>query len=151
MQPYTPEQLEAAAEVYATRMHEDQLDKAGQPYIGHLRRVAERMPTPDLRIVAWLHDILEDTYTVSAQVHEAFGPEIGDAVDAITRRPAERYSDYIRRAGENPMARTVKIADLIDNSNLSRLSSVTLEDVKRQRKYNRALTYLLLIDEQNKQ
>ena len=151
MQPYTPEQLEAAAEVYATRMHEGQLDKAGQPYSGHLRRVAERMPTYDLRIVAWLHDILEDTYTDSAQIHDAFGPEIGAAVDAITRRPAEHYSDYIRRVGENPMARAVKIADLIDNSNLSRLSSVTLEDVKRQRKYNRALTYLLLIDEKNKQ
>lgn len=148
---YTPEQLEAAAEVYAVRMHEGQLDKAGQPYSDHLRRVAERMQTSDQRIVAWLHDILEDTYTDSAQIHEAFGPEIGAAVDAITRRPAERYSDYIRRVGENPMARAVKIADLIDNSNLSRLPSVTLEDVKRQRKYNRALAYLLLIDGQNKQ
>lgn len=148
---YTPEQLEAAAEVYAERMHQEQADKAGQPYIDHLRRVAERMPTYDLRIVAWLHDIVEDTYTDSAQIHEAFGPEIGAAVDAITRRPAEHYSDYIRRVGENHMARAVKIADLIDNSNLSRLPSVTLEDVKRQRKYNRALTYLLLIDEKNKQ
>lgn len=147
---YTPEQLEAAAEVYAVRMHEDQLDKAGQPYIDHLCRVAERMPTSDLRIVAWLHDILEDTYTSPSQIHEAFGAEIGAAVDAITRKPTESYSDYIRRVGENPMARAVKIADLIDNSNLSRLSSVTLEDVKRQRKYNRALTYLLLIDGQNK-
>lgn len=148
---YTPEQLEAAAEVYAERMHQEQTDKAGQPYIGHLRRVAERMQTSDQRIVAWLHDILEDTYTDSAQIHEAFGPEIGAAVDAITRRPAERYSDYIRRVGENPLARAVKIADLIDNSNLSRLPSVILEDVKRQRKYNRALAYLLLIDGQNKQ
>lgn len=148
---YTPEQLEAAAEVYAERMHQEQADKAGQPYIDHLRRVAERMPTYDLRIVAWLHDIVEDTYTSLAQIREAFGPEIGGAVDAITRRTAERYSDYIRRVGENPMARAVKIADLIDNSNLSRLSSVTLEDVKRQRKYNRALTYLFLIDEQNKE
>lgn len=112
---YTLEQLEAAAEVYATRMHEGQLDKAGQPYIEHLRRVAERMPTPELRIVAWLHDILEDTYTSLAQIKDAFGPEIGAAVDAITR-----------------------------------LSYVALEDVKRQRKYNRALTYLLLIDGQNK-
>lgn len=148
---YSPEQLEAAAEVYATRMHEDQLDKAGQPYIDHLRRVAERMPTSDLRIVAWLHDILEDTYTSLAQIKDAFGPEIGAAVDAITRRPVEHYSDYIRRVGENPMARAVKIADLIDNSNLSRLPSVTLEDARRQRKYNRALTYLLMIDEQNKE
>lgn len=60
MQPYTPEQLEAAAEVYAERMHQEQADKAGQPYIEHLRRVAERMPTSDLRIVAWLHDILDN-------------------------------------------------------------------------------------------
>lgn len=148
---YTPEQLEAAAEVYATRMHQEQADKAGQPYIEHLRRVADRMPTPELRIVAWLHDIVEDTYTSLAQVKDAFGPEIGAAVDAITRLPSEQYSDYIRRVGENPMARAVKIADLIDNSNLSRLSAVTMEDVKRQHKYNRALTYLLLIGEQNKE
>lgn len=43
----------------------------------------------------------------------------------------------------NPMARQVKISDLIDNRNLSRIPHVTLKDVERQKKYNKALKKLL--------
>ena len=52
----------------------------------------------------------------------------------------------MRRAGRNPLGREVKISDLIDNSNLSRLETVTMIDVLRQKKYNDALQYLLSLE-----
>lgn len=61
----------------------------------------------------------------------------------MTHREDEAYDDYVARAKSDPVARMVKISDLIDNSNLSRLPQVTLKDVDRQAKYNRALHFLL--------
>ena len=72
-----------------------------------------------------------------------FGPETAAAVDAISRREGEAWAEYIQRVAANPLARQVKISDLIDNSNLARLPAVTKKDVKRQGKYNQALQKLL--------
>ena len=72
-----------------------------------------------------------------------FGPETAAAVDAISHREGESWEDYIARVAANPVARAVKISDMIDNSNLSRLEAVTLRDVERQAKYNRALLFLM--------
>ena len=114
----------AAARALATKAHEGQTDKAGLPYITHPERVALRMES------------LQD-------IEGAFGPETAAAVDAISRRDGEKWSDYLDRVAANPMARRVKISDLIDNSNLSRIPHVTLKDVERQKKYNKALKKLL--------
>ena len=73
----------------------------------------------------------------------SFGPETAAAVDAVSRRDGEEWDDYLKRVKQNPIARQVKISDLIDNSNLSRLQDVTMRDVERQARYNRALKYLL--------
>ena len=64
-------------------------------------------------------------------------------MDAVSRRPGEEWEDYLRRVKQNEVARKVKISDLIDNSNLSRIPAVTLRDVDRQLKYNQALRYLM--------
>ena len=64
-------------------------------------------------------------------------------MDAISRREGESWSNYLERVAANPLARQVKISDLIDNSNLARLPTVTQKDVKRQAKYNKALKKLL--------
>ena len=45
----------------ATQHHEGQFDKGGKPYIGHPMRVMEKMMLKDYKIVAVLHDIVEDT------------------------------------------------------------------------------------------
>ena len=63
--------------------------------------------------------------------------------DAVSRRDGEAWEDYLERVKRNPTARAVKISDLIDNSNLSRLDRVTMKDVRRQEKYNRALQFLM--------
>lgn len=126
--------------------HEGQKDLAGEDYICHLSRVAARVDTDEKKAVAYLHDILEDydhTGITEEDLRKFFPKEIVDAVVAITRRSHEEYFDYILRLKSNPLARAVKISDLIDNSNLSRLPVVTIKDAGRQSKYNRALIYLL--------
>ena len=133
----------AAARALATKAHEGQTDKAGLPYITHPERVALRMESPELQVIGWLHDTVEDTPITLRDIGAAFGPETAAAVDAISRRNGEPWSDYLERVDANPMARQVKISDLIDNSNLSRIPHVTLKDVERQKKYNKALKKLL--------
>ena len=132
-----------AAKSLATKAHEGQTDKAGLPYITHPERVASRLSTPEAQVVGWLHDTVEDTPLTLSDISKKFGPETAAAVDAISRRDGEKWSDYIDRVAANPMARQVKISDLVDNSNLTRIPHITLKDVKRQAKYNKALKKLM--------
>lgn len=134
--------VEAAKEL-AYMMHEGQVDKAGLPYVTHPERVASRLESPEERVVGWLHDTVEDTEMTVDEIRERFGPETAAAVDAISRRDDETWEDYIERMKREPIARRVKIIDLIDNSNLSRIPRVTMRDVERQARYNRALKELL--------
>ena len=131
------------AKAWAARWHEGQRDKAGKPYVTHPERVAGRLSAPEEQVVAWLHDTVEDTGLTLREIENAFGPETAAAVDAVSRRPGEEWEDYLRRVKQNEVARKVKISDLIDNSNLSRIPAVTLRDVDRQLKYNQALRYLM--------
>ena len=133
----------AAARALAERRHAGQVDKAGLPYITHPQRVAERLETPEVQVVGWLHDTVEDTGLTLQEVEAQFGPATAAAVDAVSRREGEDWDAYLRRVKANPVARQVKISDLIDNSNLSRIPRVTLRDVQRQAKYNRALRELM--------
>ena len=89
------------------------------------------------------HDTAEDTGVSLETIAALFGSDTAEAVDAVTHREGEDYMDYVRRAGRHPISRLVKISDLIDNSNLGRLKTVTAKDVARQRKYNDALTLLV--------
>ena len=131
------------AKSWAERLHQGQTDKAGQPYIGHPARVAGRLETPEAQVVGWLHDTVEDTELTLEEVEAQFGPDTAAALDAVTRRPWEDWDAYLLRVKENPVAAQVKISDLIDNSNLSRIPRVTMKDVKRQEKYNKALQFLM--------
>ena len=133
----------AAAKALAAKMHEGQTDKAGLPYITHPERVAARLASPEAQVVGWLHDTVEDTGLTLSEVEARFGAGTAAAVDAISRREGEPWEDYIQRVKAEPVARQVKISDLIDNSNLSRIPHVTLRDVARQAKYNRALAELM--------
>ena len=132
------------AKAFATARHAGAVDKAGEPYTGHLERVASRLlDHPEAAVVAWLHDTVEDTGVSFETITELFGNDTAEAVDAVTHREGEDYMYYVRRAGRHPIGRLVKISNLIDNSNLGRLKTVTAKDVARQRKYNTALTLLI--------
>jgi len=97
----------------AKRVHTGQ--KYGQQdYIEHPIRVAEKLNYLTLKIIALLHDVVEDSDVTVEEIHKHFGSVIAEAVEAITRKD-ETYSDYIKRVTKNKLAREVKIADLLDN------------------------------------
>lgn len=111
------------AEQLARAAHAGQTDKAGRDYIAHPARVAQRVgDDPDAQIVAWLHDVVEDTPVTLADLSQQFTPAIVDAVDAITRRPQEPPAQYYQRVAASPLARLVKFADLDDNADPDRLA-----------------------------
>ncbi|MBR6990952.1 MAG: hypothetical protein IKH97_01900 [Bacteroidales bacterium] len=127
----------------AKRAHAGQKDKAGQDYITHPIRVAERCDDPRAKIVALLHDTIEDSDVTADYLRkEGFREEIVEAVLAVTRREGEDYDDYVRRAAQNELIRMVKRADLEDNMDIRRLPELTDRDVERLRKYLRAWQYL---------
>lgn len=123
--------------------HEDAKDLAGRPYYYHLSRVADNFGRNNYGIVAYLHDVIEDTnWTLNRLRERGFSPEVVEAVDAITRRKGEKYMDYIDRCARNTIALHVKLADLTDNMDIRRLSEITDKDVARLRKYHKAYHYL---------
>lgn len=123
--------------------HESQIDKAGQPYVLHVLRVMLRCTTPDARIAAVLHDLVEDTdWTLDRLRDEGFSESIVAVIDSLTRRPSEDYFDYVRRALQNPLAREVKRADLLDNLDTSRIPAPTARDWARIERYQQAMLLL---------
>ncbi|WP_434722247.1 HD domain-containing protein [Mesorhizobium sp. RIZ17] len=108
--------LHQAAKI-AEQAHRGQKDKTGQPYIEHLRRVADAVETLDEKTVAYLHDVVEKGNGWSLdRLHEAgFSLTVVAAVDALTKRMDESEEGSIFRAASNELALPVKIADLRDN------------------------------------
>lgn len=134
--------LEQAIAIAVTA-HRGQTDRAGHPYILHPLRVMLRLDDEPARIVAVLHDVIEDTGTTADDLRRAgFPPEILDALDHVTKRAGESYDDFAARAARNPIARRVKLADLEDNLDVRRLEAVTEADTARLAKYVRAWRYL---------
>lgn len=130
----------------AIKAHEGQTDKSGRNYVMHPIRVAERCKDPQAKIVALLHDTIEDTFVTAEYLREeGFPEEIINGVLSVTRRDNESYEAFVQRAAENAIGREVKIADLEDNMDVRRLKEITDEDVRRLRKYLRAWQYLFKI------
>lgn len=123
--------------------HEGQADKAGAPYILHPLRVMLRVWTPEERMAAVLHDVVEDCgWTPDRLRLEGFPEAVVEAVDALSRRTGEDYEAFILRAAANPIARRVKLADLEDNCDPSRIAEPTEEDFGRLAKYRRAIAVI---------
>ena len=123
----------------AEKAHQGQVDKGGHPYILHPKRVMEKCETTEEKIVAMLHDVMEDTdYTADDLRKEGFSEEIITALLYLTHREGEGYMEYIERICENPLAVRVKYADLQDNMDLSRIPDPTEKDLARLEKYKLA-------------
>lgn len=134
--------LLSEAITFAATFHAGQVDKAGEPYILHPLRVMLSCKSEDERIAAVLHDVVEDCDVGLDRIGWCFGNIIADAVDCLTRRKGEDYTAFIGRCGANPIARVVKMADLRDNMDLSRMPEVTAKDMERYNKYGVALMRL---------
>lgn len=124
----------------AAKAHEGQVDKGGAPYVLHPLRMMLRLPTTDERITAVLHDVVEDCgVSLEALRAEGFSETVIAAIDSVTRRPGESYEAFILRATSNRIGRRVKLVDLEDNSDLSRITDPTPHDHERIAKYRRAI------------
>lgn len=123
--------------------HKDQTDKSGMPYVFHPFHLAEQMPDEDTTIVALLHDVIEDTpYTLDDLRAMGFNEQVLDALALMTHDKRIPYMDYVAKIKGNKIARTVKLADLKHNSDLSRLDTVDEKALKRIEKYRQAITLL---------
>ncbi|MBU2550798.1 MAG: GTP pyrophosphokinase [Proteobacteria bacterium] len=128
----------------AALAHKGQKDKAGQPYILHPLRVMLRLDSEAERMTAVLHDVIEDTrYTLEDLADLGYGSDVLEALDRVTERDDESYDEFIERAGGRPVSRRVKLADLEDNLDETRLPRLTGLDRKRLEKYRRARARLL--------
>ncbi|MCG7407382.1 GTP pyrophosphokinase [Paenibacillus sp. ACRRX] len=130
--------------ILATKAHDGQVDKGGNPYILHPLRVMLKMKSEEEKIVAVLHDVLEDTELNSKELLElGLSEDTVFAIECLTRHKDESYIEFIQRLKSVPVARSVKIADIMDNMNLSRIESPTEQDYIRNLKYQKALDELL--------
>lgn len=134
--------LDKAIEI-ACQAHAGQVDKSGQPYILHPLRLMLKMQDESARIIAVLHDVVEDS-EVSFDDLKALGfsQEILASLDCLTKRANETYDSFIARILPNQLARSVKIEDIKDNMDLNRLKSITEKDLTRITKYHKALKIL---------
>ena len=128
-------------------------DKSGVDYFeGHLCSVAGRMASDKEKTVAFLHDIIEDRQYPEEALRSEFGDEITDAVKRLTHGPGlgeEEYLECIRKLKESGdrLAIAVKISDLTNNSDYTRLGARSAEELsekdrKRYEKYQKALEIL---------
>ncbi|MDO4763729.1 MAG: phosphohydrolase [Flavobacteriaceae bacterium] len=127
----------------AVSAHAHQTDKAGQPYVFHLLRVSEKGKTETEKICGLLHDLVEDTdWTFEKLKNEGFSDEIIDILKCLTKLPFESYPEYINRIVKNPIAIQVKINDLEDNMDITRLEELTDKDFIRLMKYHNVYKHL---------
>lgn len=152
--------LERAIEI-AVSAHKGQVDKAGAPYVLHPLRVMHslRAESVQTQIVGVLHDVVEDCegWTFERLGSEGFSAEIIDALRAVTKLPEEEraqksattpedkfavYETFVLRAAKNVIGRRVKLADLRDNCDLSRIAAPSAKDHARVERYQRAIVRL---------
>lgn len=133
--------------IMATKAHKGQLDKADKPYILHPLYLMTKVLSIRCKIIAVLHDVLEDTDLCEEDLMDAgFPDEIISSIKLLTRGK-ESYKDYIQTLSSDWAARRVKMADLNHNLDLSRLTyPLGNSDLKRIAKYQEARQDLEWID-----
>lgn len=135
--------LELAISLAAER-HAGQVDKANAPYILHPLRVMLNVPDIEHKIVAVLHDVLEDTSTTIDELYRfGFPSHLIEAIIALTKQEGESRIQAAQRTVQNPIARVVKLADITDNMDLSRIQSPTMKDFERLKEYQQVRDILL--------
>ncbi len=116
------EKLMTALEM-CMRVHRDDRDRRGMPFVFHAIRVMNKQQTVDRKIIALLHDTVEchpermDLDTVES----LFGAPIGSSVRALTRQSGEHWDAYMERLLTDEDAAMVKLADLEDNMDPRRM------------------------------
>ncbi|MEI6554601.1 MAG: GTP pyrophosphokinase [Paludibacter sp.] len=135
-------QLEKAISI-ALLAHKGQIDKGGNPYILHPLRIMIGMPTIEEKIVAVLHDVLEDSnITIQNLREENYSEKILNALTLLTKNENQSYNEYISEIKKNTLATKVKLADLRDNMDKNRIINPNEKDIERMNKYIKAFKQL---------
>lgn len=122
--------------LFADQAHQGQRDKAGQPYIRHPMRVMNQVKSLDAKVVAILHDTLEDTRVGLLDLHHLGLNALQlHAIIALSKQQGESRFDVLKRTLSHPLACYVKYADIYDNINLRRLPRITHRDLQRYQSY----------------
>jgi len=136
--------LERAIEI-AVSAHKGVFDKGGNPYILHPLRVMMLLTTKDEKIVGVLHDVVEDSedWDFDKLKAEGFSDTVLDSLRSVAKfSEDEDYDAFIQRGLDNSIGRAVKIADIKDNLDVTRIGELKDKDLKRLNKYKRSLKTL---------
>lgn len=138
---YTPNMKKALKLCFEA--HKNQTDKSGLPHVFHPFHVAEQMTDEKTTIVALLHDVIEDTsYTLQDLRNLGFDEDVLGALELMTHDKNVPYMDYVAKIKGNAIAKTVKLADLSHNSDLTRLDEINEVALNRVEKYKAAIKLL---------
>jgi (p)ppGpp synthase/HD superfamily hydrolase len=141
--------IDKAIKIVEQAFH-DKVDKGGYPYLHHLIRVSGKLEKTDEIVVGLLHDLLEDCKEwTEDDLRLEFPTNIVDAVVCLTKIKGEKYSDYLNRVKNNPLSLVVKISDLEDNMDITRLKELTSKDFERLQKYHKAYKELKKVLNEN--
>src|SRR5690554_853846 len=124
--------MENEALKFATKAHKGQTRKyTEEPYIEHPKRVVALLKsvkhTPEMIAAAYLHDVVEDTEVSNEDIKNRFGAQVASLVEELTdeyekakypnlNRRARKEREVKRQANMSPAAKTIKLADVIDNT-----------------------------------
>ena len=129
----------------AAKAFEGKTDKGGKPYILHCLRVMNSVnqKDEDLMIAAILHDIVEDTdYTFSDLTVLGFSDRVIGILHLLTHQKSTPYDEYIKAISVSADATAIKLADLRDNSDITRIKGLRKKDIDRIEKYHKSYIYL---------
>ena len=126
------------------KVFDNKTDKGGFPYFNHLLKVYGGVSSYNEKIIALLHDIVENTDITFQDLKDyGYSDLIIDAIKCLTKKKGEYYPDYIDRIinSNNKLAMNVKISDLKHNMDIKKIKNPTVNDYERiSERYERAYT-----------
>lgn len=134
--------LDRAIEIASTAL-DGMKDPDGNSYLDHALRVMEKMDTEDEKIVAVLHDVIEDTeLTLGELAEEGFSRRVLDSIEQLTKRRDVTYYDYIDDISGTELASKVKIAEIEDNKDIARVRKMSFQTYSIDERARRSLKIL---------
>ncbi len=127
----------------ATNAFQGVIDAKGNPYIDHAMRVMSKMDTEEEKIIAVLHDVVEDTeMTLHELKEEGFSRTVLEAIDILTKKPDMKYFDYIEDIHSSELASKIKIAELEDNQDIMRVRKMSFQTYSPAERTKKTLAIL---------
>lgn len=127
----------------ATNAFQGVIDTKGNPYIDHAMRVMSRMDTEEEKIIAVLHDVVEDTEITLRELQEAgFSRTVLDTIGMLTKKPDMTYFDYIEDIHSSELASRIKIAEIEDNQDMMRVRKMSFQTYSPAERAKKSLSIL---------